>query len=621
MMDEHSAHPPIEDYAVIGDCRSAALISRSGSIDWLCLPRIDSPAIFSAILDMQRGGRFQIRPTVPFSTSRRYIGESNVLETTFTTETGVLQLVDAMPVASEEEKRRQLWPDHQILRSIECLEGEVEIEISFDPRPDYARTVPKLVNRHQLGIICEHRGYMLNLRSEIPLTIATDQSRAGVRATLRSSERRYLSLSFNLEEPAIIPPLGEEARAKIDRSLRWWQNWISQARYDGPYRDAVIRSLLTLKLMTYAPSGAVVAAPSTSLPEQIGGVRNWDYRYCWLRDASLTLRALYDAGLYQEGEAFTSWLLHATRLTWPELQVLYDVFGETRLPEHEFDHLDGYRNSRPVRIGNDAENQLQLDIYGEVIDAAFRFTRYGGRLDRNTARMLVGLGKAVCRRWREPDEGIWEVRSGRRHHTYSKVMCWIGLDRLLRLHNERHVNVPVEQFTREREEIRDAVETYGYNEHLQSYVSEFNGDRLDASLLLLDLYGYTDPGSPRMRSTYDRIREHLGRNGLLYRYLDSEDGLPPGEGAFGICSFWAVECQARQGDLDGAAASFEDLLSFGNDVGLFAEEIDPGTGMALGNFPQAFTHIGLLNAAQTLSGATGRDTESGTRSTGVEAQP
>ncbi|MDQ3862208.1 MAG: glycoside hydrolase family 15 protein [Actinomycetota bacterium] len=353
--------------------------------------------------------------------------------------------------------------------------------------------------------------------------------------------------------------------------------------------------------MTYAPSGALVAAPTTSLPEALGGVRNWDYRYCWLRDASFTLRALFTLGYREEAEAFNGWVLHATRLTWPELQVLYDVFGEAKLPERELGHLEGYAGSRPVRIGNDAQGQFQLDVYGEVVDAAAQFANRGGRFDRDTSRMLDGLGRTVCRRWREPDEGIWEGRSGRFHNTHSKVLCWVALDRLIEMHEAEYLEVSVGLFRKERDEIQKEIETHGYNERIGSYTRTFAGEEMDASLLALPMYGYVEGTNSRMRSTCARVQEKLARDGLIYRYeTDTDDGLPPGEGAFGICSFWAVECTARGGDVGGATRTFEQLLAYANDVGLFAEEIDPDSGAALGNFPQAFTHIGLINAALTL---------------------
>jgi GH15 family glucan-1,4-alpha-glucosidase len=602
-MSGHSHEPayrPIGDYALVGDSRSAALVSSTGSIDWLCWPQFDSPSIFAALLDARRGGRFTIAPVEPFAATRRYAGDTAVLETTFRTATGVARLTDLMPVASEGQRSGELWPDHELLRRVECLAGAVEIEVLYDPRPDYGRMVPRLTDQQAFGLVCEHRGQVIALRSEIPLATGLDPGARG-RARLRAGETRTLSVTYDRWLPIVLAPLGGAAADRIARSREWWEDWMRGCRYEGSYADAVRRSAITLKLLTYAPSGAVVAAPTSSLPEDIGGIRNWDYRYCWLRDASLTLRAFDDLGFAMESEAFFSWLLHATRLTWPDLQVLYDVYGEARIPESILDHLEGYAGSAPVRVGNAAVDQLQLDTYGEVIDAAWRYVERGGRLDRTTARTLAGLGDTVVRRWREPDEGIWEPRSGRQHHTHSKAMCWVALDRLVRLCERRHVQARAARFARERDAIREAIEARGYSTRLGSYVSIFDTEALDASLLLLSLMGYADPRSARMRRTVARVRERLGTNGLLYRYLDEEDGLAGSEATFGICGFWGIEARALQGDLVAARADFEQLLSFGNDVGLFAEEIDAGTGAAIGNFPQAFTHVGLINAAVTIA--------------------
>jgi GH15 family glucan-1,4-alpha-glucosidase len=593
---------PIGDYGLIGDCRAAGLISRDGSLDWLCFPRFDSPSIFGALLDRKSGGRFRIRPTGTFESGRRYAPDTNILETTFRTSTGSFVLRDLMPVSSEAEKRSELAPDHQVLREVEGLDGEVEVEVFYEPRPDYGRSRPRLEDRGQLGLWTDANRAALVLRSELDVRPTRDGQAARGVAVIRAGERKYLSFSYAEEAPQVVPPLGEVARARVERSARWWREWASRCTYTGPYREAVVRSALVLKLMAYAPSGAVVAAPTTSLPEQLGGVRNWDYRYCWLRDASFTLRALFALGYQEEAEAFLQWMLHATRLTWPELQVVYDVFGESNLPELELPHLHGYAGSKPVRIGNDAHGQLQLDVYGEVIDAVSRFARRGGRFDRDTVKLLDGLGHTVCKRWREPDEGIWEGRSGRFHHTHSKVLCWVALDRLIQMHEAGQLRVSVNEYRATCEAIRAEIEARGYNEDLASYTRTFDGDEMDASLLVLPLYRYVDGQHPRMQSTCARITEKLERQGLIYRYqADTNDGLPPGEGAFGICSFWWVECLALSGNVEGGIEAFERLLTFGNDLGLFAEETDPGSGAALGNFPQAFTHIGLINAALTLA--------------------
>ena len=614
------SYPAVGDYAVIGNCRSAALVSREGSLDWLCLPRFDAPALFGALLDRRRGGSFVVRPTAPFRTTRRYLDDTNVLETTFTTDRGVVRVVDLMPVARDDDRRRALAPDHEVLRMAEGVSGEVEIEVVCDPRPDYGRVIPRAQHRGDLGVWWQRGPAALVLRSEIP--VRADGAAPGVRGRghLRPGDRRMVALAYAHGDPGIVPVLGDAAERRVTQTVLWWRAWAARCRYTGPHRASVLRSALVLKLMTYAPSGAIIAAPTTSLPERIGGVRNWDYRYCWLRDASLTLRALMDLGYEDEADAFLAWMLHSTRLTWPELHVLYDVYGEARLPERELDHLEGHAGSRPVRVGNDAAGQLQLDTYGEVVDAVFEFARRGGRLDRATRRMLVGLGETVCRRWREADEGIWEVRGGRRHHTYSKAMCWVALDRLIRLNARGQVRAPVERFAREKEAIRAEVEARGYSSRLDSYVSVLDGDDVDASLLLLARYRYAEPTGPRMRATCARIHDRLGADGLLYRYR-GDDGLPPGEGAFGIASFWAVDCRCRQGDVDGAAEAFGRLCGLANDVGLFAEEIDPDTHAHLGNFPQAFTHVGLIDAALTLAEVTGHGLRSDTARPASERRP
>lgn len=605
---ESGASRPINDYGLIGDCRSAALVSRDGSIDWLCWPRFDSGALFAALLDAD-GGCFQVRPADAFRSERRYLPETNVLETVFHSQGGTVALRDVMPVRSEEDKRGALAPEHEVLRELEGLDGAVMLEIRYAPRPDFARTAPLLQTRGALGIACDTGRGVAILRSDVPLEIAPDRRAASAVVRIQAGERRYLSLSYSEEGPAILPPLGPAAHERLTRSVAWWRAWAARCTYQGPYQSDVMRSALTLKLMTFAPSGAIVAAPTTSLPERIGGERNWDYRYCWLRDASFTLRALLSLGYHEEAHAFFSWILHATRLTWPELQVVYSVYGEAKLPEHELPHLAGHAGSRPVRTGNDAHGQLQLDVYGEVLDAAMRYARAGGQIDRGALRMLDGLGRTVRSLWRTPDEGIWEGRSGRSHHTYSKVLCWVALARLLELH-ERSGAAPEDaaQVRAEMEEIRKDIEARGYNENIQSYVQVFDGDEVDASLLTLPLYGYVDAAQPRMAATRARIQAQLGAGPLIYRYATStDDGLPAGEGAFGICGFWAVESRALGCDLDGAVQAFERLLTYANDLGLFAEEFDPVSGEGLGNFPQAFTHVGLINAVLTLQECGGRE--------------
>jgi len=598
----------IQDYAAIGDCRSAALVGRDGSIDWLCWPRFDSPSLFAALLDPS-AGHWRIAPAAPFRSTRRYIENTNVLETRFETDTGTLVLTDLMPVASEEEKRRLMLPEREILRLVECERGEVELEWSIEPRPGYGLRSETVRRLGHLGFRAESPEGLLSLRTDLPAELR-EHGRIEGRARLSAGTSAYASLTLAARDPAVLPPLGEWSHAALERTVRWWQGWASAARYDGPGREMVIRSALALKLMVYAPSGAVIAAPTTSLPERIGAPLNWDYRFCWLRDASLTVRALVGLGYVDEAHAFVNWLLHTTRLTYPELRVLYDVHGNTPPDERVLHRLAGHQGSGPVRIGNLAAEQLQLDVYGEVIDAVIHLLQAGGTLDRETQGLLTAWGEYVCRHWDQPDEGIWEPRTGRAHHTHSRVLCWTALDRLLHLHEKDHIRwAPTAMFEKNRELIRRELEAQGWNSTLGSYVAELDGDRLDATLLLLAWYGFESADSDRMRKTYGRIREQLGAgNGLLYRYqrdleLEKEgDPASPGEGAFGICSFWAVEyLTLGGGSVEEARELFEQLCGYANDVGLFAEEIDPETGAALGNFPQAFTHVGLINAALSLA--------------------
>ena len=589
---------PISDYAVIGDGRSAALVSRRGSIDWLCWPRFDSPSVFGALLG-EGAGRWRIAPVAPTRVERRYVDGTNVLETRFHTDEGSLCLTDVMPVASEEEKRTRLLPEHEILRLIGCERGEVDVEMIVEPRPGYGRGRARFREAGKHGLRIETAGGLVMLRTDVPLEPAGDTIVARIR--LRAGETRHCSLTLAHDGPAILPPLGDWSREAVARSNAWWRQWSDRLRYEGPGREAVIRSALALKLLVYAPSGAVVAAPTTSLPEWIGGDGNWDYRFCWLRDAALTTRALFGLGCRDEALAFVSWVLHTTRLTRPELRPLYDVYGCRPRPERTLDHLTGYRQSRPVRVGNAATEHLQLDVYGEVVEAVSLLVRAGETLDRETRRMLRAFGEYVCAHWREPDEGIWEPRSGRSHNTHSRVLCWTALDRLLELNAAGQLpHVAVADLERHRFAIRREVEGRGWSDARGSYVAQLDGQDVDAALLLLAWYGFEDAGSGRMTSTYARIRERLGARGdLLYRYRIGE---APHEGAFGICSFWGAEYLALGGGTtEEAQASFDRLLQYQNDVGLFAEEIDPETGEALGNFPQAFTHIGLINAALSLS--------------------
>ena len=588
--------PRIHDYALVGDSRSAALVSRGGSIDWLCWPRFDSPSLFGAILD-PRAGRFSIAPFGAFRSERGYAPGTNVLTTRFSTAEGEAVLTDFMPASAESERWRSLQPEREVVRIVECTRGEIELEICYEPRPDYGRERCGLAEDGHLGLRTLHRRGLLALRTNAKLAISDASARGRVR--LHAGERLDFSLTLATHGVAVMPPLGDWYRDVLERTMSFWHEWSSRTRYDGPYREQVVRSALVLKLLGFAPSGAIIAAPTTSLPERPGGDLNWDYRFCWLRDASLTARALFGLGHAEEAEAFVSWLLNATSRSWPELQVLYDVYGRPPPEEEELPHLAGHRSARPVRIGNAAAEQIQLDLYGEVVGAATYLVRSGGTLDRGTQKALIGLGKLVCEKWQQPDQGIWEIRGEREHFTHSRVLCWAALDGLLELHARNHLKAPVELFEKNRALIREEVERLGYSEQLRTYTRTLSGCDVDASLLLLPWYGYTDAGGERMRSTFARIRKELYVGDGLYRRYHGRWTI--GEGAFGICSFWAAEYLAMGGgSRDEARDEFEVLLQHANDVGLYAEEILPDTGEALGNFPQAYTHVGLINAALTL---------------------
>jgi GH15 family glucan-1,4-alpha-glucosidase len=614
-----SGYEPIGSYALIGNGRSAALVSRFGSIDWFCLPRFDSPAIFCALLDSQRGGTFSITPQKIIRIERRYRGETNVLTTLFHTADGTMQLTDLMTVPTGQEKKKKYGEtttspqpqapfQHEILRIAECLSGSVSFDVTFKPRPQYGSDTPSIEYQENSGFSFQSQGERfapsvlcsIFLNTDASLALSSDQTVASGTIQLRAGERKIFSLTFSEGEASALPLLGDKAISRMEQTIAWWEQWSSRCLYRGPYRKEVIRSALTLKLLAYAPSGAIIAAPTTSLPEAIGEGRNWDYRYCWLRDASLSVAALFDLGYYDEGEAFLLWILRATRATQPDVRILYDVLGNSNLAETTLDHLAGYRSSPPVRIGNAAKDQLQLDVYGEILLAVKEFTDRGGRMSEAEARFLEGIGEVVMKRWREPDEGIWETRAGRFHHTYSKVMCWSALNTLIHLHDFRHLTIDREKYAAERNAIREDIELHAYNEELHSYTGAYGEAYADACLLLLGYVGFTKPGDARMQSTYRFIRATLSQNGLLRRYPPQRDGLKGNEGTFGLCSLWEAQYLVREKKLAAAKKTFRHFLSFGNDVGLFAEEINPKTGEALGNFPQAFTHLGIIDVALSL---------------------
>ena len=569
---------PIEDYAIIGDCRSAALVSRVGSIDWLCWPCFDSPAIFCALVDSEQGGAFSLRPQSFVNARREYVDESAVLRTTFTAEEAEFTLTDAMAIATPEEQRRLLMPEHEIVRVLTCTRGEGAIEMRFEPRPGFTQWKDRLRDRGKLGIRVQTRQGLLTFRSDMAMVIdAAGRSAVGIK-TLRAGDSVHCSLTWTAEAPAVIAPLGAMTHEALARTLRAWQLWSSRTTYDGPYSALVRRSAIIVRLLSFAPSGAIVAAVTTSLPEVRGGKNNWDYRYCWLRDATFTVRGMLELGHAQEAQGFTHWLLHSTRLTQPKLMVLYDVYGRTPQEETVVPGLTGYQGASPVQTGNGAAEQLQLDSYGEVIDAVWRVTLAGHKLTRVACGVMEGFGRYVCENWRTPDAGIWEPRDGPQLHTHSLALCWTALERLIDLQNRGFMRTTLRDlFARTRDEIYREVYSRGYNEALGSYVSVLDGDQLDATALLLGLYGFDAPDSARRRSTCTRLLAALSpAPGLLFRNLEAGD-----DGAFGICSFWLADHLARGGGtLTEARAAFEATAAYANDVGIIAQGV-PSSGLYL----------------------------------------
>jgi len=578
---------------VIGDGRTAALIANDGSIDWLCLPDLDSGSVFGAVLDAERGGAFRLAPTEPFTVERRYLDDSNLLETTFHTAQGSVRLTDSMPLPLG-----GLAPTRELVRSIDGLSGEVALRWNVEPRFGYGRSRTRIGRRAGVPVATAGSEAMAVLSFEAgePRGSAV---RIGGEFTARGGSSAMLALSMAHGDPLVLP-----SRSAIERrtsaTLDHWRDWASERSYDGPWREAVIRSSLALKLLIHAPSGAIAAAATTSLPEELGGVRNWDYRYSWIRDSSATLDALLSLGCPSEGDAFFWWLLHASQMTHPQVSVLYRLDGRAGLSERELD-LSGYRNSRPVRIGNAAAPQRQLDVYGHLLQTAWLFVEAGGRLSADTSSRLAGTADLVSSIWSEEDSGIWEVRGLTKHFTQSKMMCWVALDRACRLAASGHI--PAKSASRWRAEataIRRYVFDRCWSSERQSYVRFPGARETDAGILLPVLIGYgTDDERRRLLATVESIRAELGQGALLHRYR-GEDGLPGQEGAFLACSFWLVDALGRLGETEEAGGLMEELLALSNDVGLYSEEIEPASGAFLGNFPQGLVHLALINAAVTL---------------------
>ncbi|MFF6876241.1 glycoside hydrolase family 15 protein [Streptomyces sp. NPDC012474] len=591
-------HPSIEDYALIGDEQTAALVGMDGSVDWLCLPRFDSAACFARLLGDEDNGYWRIAPVgADRCTRRAYRRDTLVLDTEWETGQGAVRVTDLMP-------QRDRAPD--LVRVVEGLDGEVTLHSVLKLRFDYGSVVPwvRRSDGHRVAVAGPDSTW---LRSEPEVTSWGEDFGTHAEFTVKKGEKVAFVLTWHpSHEPR--PPLVDPYDA-LRHSVEDWRAWVSRCRYDGPYRDAVVRSLITLKALTYAPTGGIVAAPTTSLPEEPGGVRNWDYRYCWLRDSTLTLNALLAAGYQEEAEAWRNWLLRAVAGDPADLQIMYGLAGERRLPEFELPWLSGFLGSAPVRIGNDAVNQLQLDVYGEVMDSLSLARESGLSAQPDVWAVQTALMDFLRTSWRQPDEGLWEVRGGRRQFVHSKVMVWVAADRAVRT-LERHPELDgdLDGWRALRDEVHQEVCEKGYDPERNTFTQSYGSRELDAALLLIPRVGFLPPDDPRVIGTIDAVREELTHSGFLHRYSTADvdvDGLPGGEGVFLVCSFWLADALYMTGRAKEAREMFERLAGLANDVGLLSEEYDPVTGRHLGNFPQAFSHIGLVNTALALFGADG----------------
>ncbi|MET8623816.1 glycoside hydrolase family 15 protein [Kitasatospora sp. NPDC004669] len=608
---------PIGDHALLSDCRSAALVTSDGSVDWLCLPRFDSPAIFARLLD-ESAGHWSIRPTGPADISRRYLEDTLVLETTFRTADGTAVLRDALALGRRERGHALGTASPGVLlRQITCTEGQVTIEIAYAPRPEFGLVHP-LLSPLRGGLAAHGGAHILLLSSPVDLRVSG--STAHGRIPLRAGQR--LGFALHVEPAWEREPMRWRAgriRRRLGDTTSGWRSWSRLHRaYAGPWQDEVSHSGRVLRALTFAPTGAIVAAATTSLPERVGGTRNWDYRYTWVRDASFTLQALATAACHKEKEKFFDFLARAAVNQLDrgvDLQIMYGIGGERDLSERLLPHLTGWRDSSPVRSGNDAWRQRQLDVYGELLDAAHETLPPGERLDPVIRTLLVQAAQTAARRWSQPDQGIWERRGPSRHFLHSKLMCWVALDRAIAMASTLQAETHAPHWRHERDRIREAIEERGWSPRLGAFTQAFGSAELDASTLMLPIVGFLPPDDPRVRSTVLAIATHLtDRGGLVRRYLSDE--LPEDEGAFLLCTFWLAHALALTGDTTRARHVFQTALARANDVGLLAEETDSTTGEALGNFPQAFSHIGLINAARAIRDAEGKPPYTQPRSTG-----
>ncbi len=580
----------IEDYALVGDCQTAALVARDGSIDWLCFPRFDSGACFASLLGHVDDGRWLLTPACTVHrVRRRYRADTLVLETEFDTECGTVRLVDCMPPRARHP---------HLVRMVVGTRGQVPMRMQLVVRFEYGKIVP-WVRRIEGGIHAIAGPDALRLQT--PVVLRGENHATVADFSVATGQRVPFVLTWHPSHRP--PPRLLDAEIAVDRTEQWWRKWSSSCRYDGRWREAVVRSLITLKALTYAPTGGMVAAVTTSLPERLGGVRNWDYRFCWLRDATFTLYALMVAGYEEEARAWRAWLLRAVAGTPSQLQIMYGLAGERRLTEIEVDWLSGYENSRPVRIGNSAQDQFQLDVFGEVMDALHYARRAGLRCEMDAWRLQCALLDHLESCWHEPDDGIWEIRGPRQHFTHSKVMAWVAFDRAVKAVEHLGLDGPLERWRQLRTALHEEICRRGFDPELGSFVQSYGSKELDASLLMLPLVGFLPACDPRMRGTIEAIERHLVTDGFVTRYraVPRVDALPPGEGAFLLCSFWLADNLSFLDRRADAQRLFERLLAVRNDVGLLAEQYDPTTGRLLGNFPQAFSHVALVNTAHNLT--------------------
>ncbi|MFB6375733.1 MAG: glycoside hydrolase family 15 protein, partial [Bradymonadaceae bacterium] len=602
---DRRGYRPIADYGLIGDIGSAALVASDGSIDWCCWPHFDRPALFSRLLDAERGGYFAITPTAAFASDRAYIDGTNVLQTTLSTPDGRVRLTDFMPLTAEFEASDANETTRILFRRVECLTGEVDLHASIRMMFDWGATPPTFSHR-PWGILAEADGATVGLVGPESLEV-TDNNLLTWHATVSAGDEVWFRLQYlpdRQRPPSPIDP--DRARQTLDTTVDYWREWLEKCTYDGPGAEVVRRSALALKLLTDAPSGAVVAAPTSSLPETIGGVRNWDYRYVWLRDAGMTLRSLQNIGYHEEALAFWEWLESICLTCSGDIQSVYRIDGSTDLAERELEGFDGYAGSKPVRVGNHAAGQLQLDRYGYLLEAAFICQRDLRDPDPDLEPLIRTLVERVCDEWTEPDRGIWEISAEKRHFTHSKLGCWVALDRALRLADRGWLNGDLARWRKHRRELRVAIEHHGYNREIASFTQTFDGDRLDASVAMIPLAGFLSFSDPRVQSTLESIERHLTEDGLVKRYRTTDnspvDGMPGREGGFVLCTCWLISALAESGRHQKAERLFDHLLAQANDLDLFAEEIDPDDHRFLGNFPQGYSHLAVIEAALRLYG-------------------